>query len=57
MARRDLSELEIAELRLYARKLPDQMVKDRIERLCGEVLELRNREAHARQMHDLEGEY
>ena len=57
MARRDLTELEIVELRLAARKMADQVVKDRIERLCGEVLELRNREAISRQLHDLEGEY
>lgn len=30
---------------------------DRVLRLTGEVLELRNRESHARQMHNLEDEY
>jgi hypothetical protein len=57
VGRRDLSHDEISQLRAYARKLPDQVVKDRIERLCGEVLELRDREASVRHMNDLEGEW
>lgn len=65
MARSDVSELELAQLRMKATRLiqagePWQISKldaERLIRLTGEVTELRNREAHARQMHDLEGEY
>lgn len=57
MSRRDLSEAEIASLRRQARLIADPVVKDGIERLCGEVLELRNREAHVRQINELEGDY
>ena len=65
MARSDVSELELAQLRMKATRLiqagePWQLSKldaERLIRLTGEVTELRNREAHARQMHDLEGEY
>lgn len=57
MGRRDLTENEIWLLRRYAREQPDKMVQDRIERLCGEVLELRQREAESRHLHGLEGDY
>lgn len=65
MARTDLIETELAQLNAKARRVisdkePWQVSKldaERVLRLTGEVLELRNRESHARQMHDLEGEY
>lgn len=65
MSRRDLTELEIREARILARQLGGQKIEaggakrlaDFVERLAGEVLELRDREAHQRQLHDLEGEY
>ena len=69
MSRRDLSESEISELKRVVREIgagaytavnmprAAKRASDLIERLAGEVLALREREAHARQMHDLEGEY
>ena len=69
MARRDLTEAEIAEAKRIARELAAGAytdvngrraagrLSDFVERLTGEVLALREREAHSRQIHDLEGEY
>lgn len=65
MARTDLIEHEIAQLRRKAQRVIDagepwsvsKLDADRLLRLTGEIIELRNREAHSRQMHDLEGEY
>lgn len=65
MARTDLLEHEISQLTRKARRVIDpgepwsvsKLDADRLLRLTGEVIELRNREAHSRQMHDLEGEY
>jgi|HubBroStandDraft_6_1064221.scaffolds.fasta_scaffold569191_2 hypothetical protein len=65
MARTDLLEHEIAQLRRKAQRVIDvgdvwtvsKLDADRLVRLTGEVIELRNREAHSRHLHDLEGEY
>lgn len=65
MARTDLLEHELAQLTRKAQRVIDpgevwtvsKLDAERVVRLTGEVLELRNREAHSRQMHDLEGEY
>lgn len=65
MARTDLLEFEIAQLTRKAQRVIDpgepwqvsKLDAERLVRLTGEVAELRNRESHARQMHDLEGEY
>jgi hypothetical protein len=65
MARTDLTELELSQIRRKAQRVLDKgevwdvskLDADRLVRLTGEVVELRNREAHVRQMHDLEGEY
>jgi hypothetical protein len=65
MARTDLLEHEISQLARKARRVIDpgepwsvsKFDAERLLRLTGEVIELRNREAHSRQMHDLEGEY
>lgn len=64
MARTDLIETELAQLAAKARRAINGEVwslskidADRVLRLTGEVVELRNREAHARQMHGLEDEY
>lgn len=56
MSRRDLTEAEIQDLRLWARNQAPG-IRSTIERLVGEVLELREREAHSRSLHELEGEY
>ncbi len=66
MARTDLQEAEIARLRRKAQRVfeerteePWQVSKqeaDQLLRLTGEVLELRNREAHVRQIQGLEGD-
>jgi hypothetical protein len=53
VARRDLNEIEIYDLRVWA-KQQSPRERDLIERLCGEVKELRDREAGARVMQDLE---
>lgn len=57
MARRDLTQEELRELQAEAARTLPARPMDMLNRLIGEVLELRNREAHARQLHDLEGEY
>ena len=65
MARTDLLEVEISQLAAKARRVissgepwaVSKIDAERVTRLTGEVLELRNREAHARQMHGLEDEY
>jgi hypothetical protein len=65
MARTDLIETELAQLNAKARRViadgevwtVSKIDAGRVLRLTGEVLELRNREAHARQMHSLEDEY
>lgn len=65
MARADLIETELAQLNAKARRVissaepwnVSKLDAERVLRLTGEVLELRNREAHARQMHGLEDEY
>lgn len=64
MARTDLIETELAQLAAKARRCIggevwslSKLDADRVLRLTGEVVELRNREAHARQMHGLEDEY
>lgn len=65
MSRTDLVEREITQLRVKAQRVvADQeqwavskLDADRILRLTGEVLALRNREAEVRHLHDLEGEY
>jgi hypothetical protein len=65
MARTDLIETELAQLNAKARRViadgevwtVSKIDAGRVLRLTGEVLELRNREAHARQMHGLEDEY
>jgi chromosome condensin MukBEF complex kleisin-like MukF subunit len=63
MARTDLQEHEISQLERKAKRVlaepsdPWQVSKidaDRLLRLTGEVLELRNREATTRQLHNLE---
>ena len=65
MARTDLQEHEISQLQKKARRVlaepPDpwevsKLDADRLLRLTGEVLELRNREAHVRQIQGLEGD-
>jgi hypothetical protein len=65
VARTDLQEHEIAQLERKARAVlrepsdPWQVSKidaDRVLRLTGEVIELRNREAHVRQIQGLEGD-
>jgi len=63
--RRDVTELELAQLRMKATRVMhsgepwmlSRLDAERIIRLTGEVSELRNREAAARLMHQLEGEY
>jgi hypothetical protein len=65
MARTDLFEYEISQLARKAQRVIDpgepwsvsKLDAERLIRLTGEVIELRNREAHSRQMHYLEGEY
>lgn len=64
MARTDLLEHEIGQLAAKARRCiggevwsVSRLDAERLVRLTGEVVELRNREANSRQMHDLEGEY
>jgi nitrous oxidase accessory protein NosD len=69
MARRDLSESEIRELKRIvadmgagnytAVNMPRAAVRasDLIERLAGEVLALRERESWSRQLHEIEGEF
>lgn len=65
MSRTDLLERELTQLRTKAQRvIADQepwavskLDADRILRLTGEVLALRNREAEVRQLHGLEGEY
>jgi hypothetical protein len=63
--RTDLLEREITQLKVKAQRVVDdkepwnvsKLDADRILRLTGEVLELRNREAEVRHLHGLEGEY
>jgi hypothetical protein len=63
--RTDLLEVELYQLSRKAERVVasgevwtvSKLDAGRIVRLTGEVTELRNREAHSRQMHDLEGEY
>lgn len=64
MGRRDLSNAEIEELKRLVMKLPDASlgsnvprIRDLVGRLTGEIEELRDRESHARFLHQLEGEY
>lgn len=65
MARTDLLEREIAQLKVKATRVIDdkeawsvsKIDADRILRLTGEIIELRNREAEVRHLHGLEGEY
>jgi hypothetical protein len=65
MSRRDLTELEIREARILGRHLDSGKIEPGgakrlaafVERLAGEVIELREREGWQRQLHDLEGEY
>jgi hypothetical protein len=65
MARTDLLEHEISQLKRKAQRVIDagdvwsvsKLDAERLLRLTGEIIELRNREAHSRQLHDLEGEY
>ncbi len=63
MARTDLEEHQISKLQRKARRVlgepPDpwevsKLEADQVLRLTGEVLELRNREAHVRQIQGLE---
>ena len=65
MPRTDLQEHEIGQLERKARRVlaepstPWEVSKldaDRLLRLTGEVAELRNREAHVRQIQGLEGD-
>ncbi len=65
MARTDLQEHEISQLERKARAVLRERAEpwavskidaDRVLRLTGEVLELRNREAHVRQIQGLEGD-
>jgi hypothetical protein len=65
MSRTDLTEIEISQLRRKATRVlgensePWEVSKldaDRLLRLTGEILELRNREAHVRQIQGLEGD-
>lgn len=56
VARRDLTEAEIVELQM-AYKHMEPRPRELIQRLIGEVLELRGREAAVRQLHDLEQEH
>jgi hypothetical protein len=65
MARTDLIEREITQLKVKASRVIDdkeawsvsKIDADRILRLTGEIIELRNREAEVRHLHGLEGEY
>lgn len=61
MPRRDLSEWEIADLKLIVREPIDKVSRMRIvemvDRLAGEVLALREREAWDRQNLGVEGDY
>ena len=64
MARAELIEHELAQLAAKAKRCINGEVwslskldAERVLRLTGEVVELRNREAHTRQMQNLEGEY
>jgi chromosome condensin MukBEF complex kleisin-like MukF subunit len=65
MARTDLVEREITQLRTKAQRVASdqepwsvsKLDADRILRLTGEVLALRNREAEVRHLQGLEGEY
>lgn len=64
MARRDLTNGEIEELKRLVLKLPDSQagsnvprIRDLIGRLTGEIHELRDRESQTRFLHSLEGEY
>lgn len=63
MARTDLTEQEISRLERKAKRelaggaeawQISKLEADQILRLTGEVIELRNREAHTRQLHNLE---
>jgi hypothetical protein len=61
MSRTDLTEDQLRELKRWMRHLCDgglkvepHRVADYVERLTGEVLELRNREANVRQIQGLE---
>jgi chromosome condensin MukBEF complex kleisin-like MukF subunit len=63
LARTDLQEHEISQLQRKARRVLEDRAEpwevskldaDRVLRLTGEVLELRNREAQTRQLHGLE---
>jgi chromosome condensin MukBEF complex kleisin-like MukF subunit len=65
VARTDLQEHEISQLERKARAVLRERAEpwavskidaDRVLRLTGEVLELRNREAHVRQIQGLEGD-
>ena len=64
MSRRDLLEWEITQIQNKARRVArgepwdiSTIDADRLLRLTGELLELRNREAHSRHLHGLEGDY
>lgn len=65
MPRLDLREADISQIQRQAQAVASgkgdwsltRADADKLLRLTGEVLELRNREAQVRQIHEIEGEY
>lgn len=58
MARRELTEAEMRTLSVWTQtECTDQDLRSKIQRLIGEVRELREREANVRHLHGLEAAY